>query len=409
MRRLTIDASRVTAPVVGGGVATLTLDPFLQRAATRLLKRAGPLAGAIVLVEAHTGRLLVWAEQGRAGQSARRAATANEAGQSARRAATANEAGQSARRAATANETGKRRDRALAASLAPAASLFKLATTAALLEQKVGPSLSVCISGGEHGIERRHLRAARDPESSCAPFSQALGYSRNAAYAQLATRYLTHDALVAVAHRLGFGEPVPLDVPAPLGTVELPRDPLHFARAAAGFEGSTLSVLGAAHLVQTIALSGQPTRLRVIESAPGYEAPRRRERLPRKLDEPVAYELRRMMELTVHAGTALDAFTSENGRSYLAAIRVAAKTGTLHPSPAAPTTTWFAGFAPSGNPRVVLSVLIQNGPSWRQRAKEVARDMLRVYFARRGARGVTDPFEEPLVPSDADQKTASAE
>ena len=44
----------------------------------------------------------------RAGQSARRAATANEPGQSARRAATANEPGQSARRAATANEPGWR-------------------------------------------------------------------------------------------------------------------------------------------------------------------------------------------------------------------------------------------------------------------------------------------------------------
>ena len=59
---------------------------------------------------------LEWAQAELAGQSARRAATANETGQSARRAATANETGQSARRAATANETGQSARRAATAN-----------------------------------------------------------------------------------------------------------------------------------------------------------------------------------------------------------------------------------------------------------------------------------------------------
>ena len=78
--------------------------------------RSGRYRHAGVREERLTSRAESSAPKVRAGQSARRAATANEAGQSARRAATANEAGQSARRAATANEAGQSARRAATAN-----------------------------------------------------------------------------------------------------------------------------------------------------------------------------------------------------------------------------------------------------------------------------------------------------
>lgn len=103
------------------------------------------------------------------------------------------------------------------------------------------------------------------------------------------------------------------------------------------------------------------------------------------------------MEVTVHSGTSLSAFADAQGSSYLGAIRVAGKTGTLQPSSEAPTTTWFVGFAPSHRPEVVLAVKLDNGKIWRQKANEVARDVLRVWFARRGQRGVSDPFASAVA------------
>jgi cell division protein FtsI/penicillin-binding protein 2 len=77
----------------------------------------------------------------------------------------------------------------------------------------------------------------------------------------------------------------------------------------------------------------------------------------------------------------------------LPGVRVAGKTGTLKPSDSDGAASWFVGFAPSRAPRVAVSVLLDNGPVWRRKAAEVARDVLRSYFAARGARGIETPTE----------------
>jgi cell division protein FtsI/penicillin-binding protein 2 len=45
--------------------------------------------------------------------------------------------------------------------------------------------------------------------------------------------------------------------------------------------------------------------------------------------------------------------------------------------------SWFIGFAPSRQPEIVVSVMLENGPVWRRKAKQVARDFLRGYFQDR--------------------------
>jgi hypothetical protein len=51
----------------------------------------------------------------------------------------------------------------------PAASLFKVVTTTALFEStSISPQDQVCINGGVHGIERRHLEPARGPARNAA-------------------------------------------------------------------------------------------------------------------------------------------------------------------------------------------------------------------------------------------------
>jgi peptidoglycan glycosyltransferase len=350
--------NEITAPVRGGGTATLTLHPELQAAAQRLLEQARPSEGALVLLDARRGRLLA-------------AATFS-----------------------TENATGE----SILTRHVPAASVFKLVTTAALLEKYVDPSKMVCFRGGERSIDESHLAAARGPEARCSPFRNALGYSRNAVFAQLATGILRPNDLLATAKRLGFNGAAPSDLPASVGTLKLPEEKLAFARAAAGFRGSTLSPVGAAHLAYVVAHRGRAARMRIVERAEGFEAPKKRKNLGQVLNESVAVELRRMMEITVHAGTSLEAFTNSQGTSYLGDVRIAGKTGTLQGAGAALTTMWFTGFAPSRRPEVVVTVMLNNGRVWRRKANEVARDMLRVFFARKRQRGVTDPFED-VVPT----------
>ncbi len=335
------------ASLEGGGEAELTLDRELQEATRTLLRRARPVAGAATLIDAETAEVLAMVELGSTPEGS-----------------------------------------LLFDPIAPAASLFKIVTTAALLERShVTPHQEVCYRGGLRKITRSHLEAARGKGTLCSPFAQALGFSRNAVYAQLATQKLMRSDLVEIGEAFGFNHPLPFDATARLGSLEVPYNDLDFARAAAGFIGSRLSVLGAAQLALTVANAGR-VRSISLQSKSAAETP-----LPRRIyGEHTAQWLRRMMEVTVHSGTSLSAFSDERGRSYLGSIRVAGKTGTLKPTSNSPTASWFVGFAPSRKPKVVVSVLLQNPDKWYRKGNQVGRDLLRYYFSHAGARGVKSPL-----------------
>ncbi|MBX3181071.1 MAG: penicillin-binding protein [Polyangiaceae bacterium] len=347
-----------------GSLALLTLDVKLQAGAERLLRRAKPHRGAIVVTSLTSGKVLALAELSRDTSGSGRVALSY---------------------------------------AAPSASLFKIVTAAALLEHgKLAPGRTVCTQGGERRIERQHLEAPKTGAALCAPFGAALGHSRNAVFAQLATRHLMRDQLAAMAERLGFDQPLAFDQPAQMGHAELPYGDLEFARAAAGFGETSLTPIGAAHLVSLVAQRGRASELLLVERAGDYQAPAKLQLGEQRIHRETARLLTRMMEVTVSGGTSLEAFSRPDGKSHLPNIRVAGKTGTLA-GKGGQTTSWFAGFAPSRAPQVVVSVLLVNDVVWHFKANEVARDVLRLVFANRA--GVTDPF----APEAERRLTASAE
>jgi peptidoglycan glycosyltransferase len=345
-----------------------TLDPALQRAAEKLLRQAKPVEGAIVALDPKTGRVLTWGAITSSGTSLE----------------------------------------VITQARLPAASLFKVVTTTALFETThVTPQDQVCINGGVHGIERRHLEPARGPGSECGRFAWALGHSKNAVFAQLATRLLTRDDLLKTAERLGFNAKLSLDdgeVQAELGKLTVPYNDLDFARAAAGFQGSSLSPIGAAYLMTLIARGGEPVPLRLHDAVTEDENESDSEpetpttRPPAPFSPRTAQRLTRMLEVTVETGTSRGAFTDADGKRYLPGIRVAGKTGTLRPDAGQDSmTSWFVGFAPSRNPEIVVSVMLVNGHTYRRKANALARDLLRTYFHAHGhTQSVTDPFAETL-------------
>jgi penicillin-binding protein A len=333
--------TRARVPEPPAARARSSLDPELQALARRLLAAARPVLGGLVAVHAPSGRILASQEYHRAGHGGH----------------------------------------PLTQAITPAASLFKIVTTVALLERSpVRPGSRVCIDGGQHAIGRTHLTPPRPGSKvSCRPFGEALGFSRNAVFSQLATEHLLHRDLLAVAERLGFNRPLPFDTKAEMGTLVVPYNDLEFARTAVGFRGSKLSVLGAARLAHLIANGGSAPRLTLHAD----DAARDADAGAPVMQESTARRLRGMLEVTTHSGTSVDAFSDPDGKSYLGAIRVAGKTGTLQPASAEATASWFIGFAPSRKPEIVVSVMLENGAVWRRKAKEVARDFLRAYFQDR--------------------------
>lgn len=326
-----------TARSSSGEVIELGLDRELQSKLERILLRAKPIAGAATLVDARTGQVLA------------------------------------------AHEMGKSKGSLLFDPIAPAASVFKVVTTAALYESTdVTPMTKVCTAGGLRGIGREHLAPARGRDAICGKFAYALGVSRNAAYAQLATTRLMRSDLVGVADKIGFGHSLLLDMPGRVGTLKVPYNDLAFARTAAGFQSSRLSVFGGAQLAMAISNGGM--------TRPMHFAQEGTKKGTRILSARTARRLRDAMEVTIHSGTARSSFVADNGRSTVGPVQVAGKTGTLKPNAKAPTASWFIGFAPSENPRVVVSVLLQNPDKWHRRGHEVGRDLIKAYLGKLGIR-----------------------
>ncbi len=111
----------------------------------------------------------------------------------------------------------------------------------------------------------------------------------------------------------------------------------------------------------------------------------------RAIKPETAAEVSRMMLQTVSNGSAYKSFHDEQGAAYLPGVNVAGKTGTLTDHKNNRHYTWFVGFAPAEAPEVAFSTLVVNTPTWQIKAPQLAREVLRAYFAKQNKPGITAP------------------
>lgn len=345
------------AQMENGGHAELTLDPRLQEAAEETLDTFQVPYGAAVVLSIPDGRVLALAG-----------------------------------RSAAAPELGP--EELALHPWAPAASVFKIVSAAALVsEGGLTAESRICYHGGVSSVLADNLIDMPRIDRACATLGYGLGKSQNAILAKLASRHLTPDGLQRVARALGFGKDIPFEVPVEPSQLDMPDDQLEFARAAAGFWHSTLSPLHGALLAAAIGNHGEMPSPRIVERALGSEGqplslPVTRARTV--MPPAVAREVGQMMELTTRIGTARATFNDRRGRPVLP-VSVAGKTGTL----SAETDkgylgySWFVGYAPADRPQIAFAVALGNKATWRIKATYVARRLVTEYLA--GSRETRPP------------------
>lgn len=335
---------RFVAPY-GTGRAVLTLSAELQEQLTRNLAQNAVPWGVTVLIEPATGRVLAMAEHSRANPGMTGLAVR---------------------------------------ALAPAASVFKMVTAAALLEHGVSPGEEVCFHGGSHRLDPRLL--ADDPrrDRRCTTLEQAFSKSTNVVFAKLADRGLDGPDLRQEASRFLFNVPIPFAQVVEPSLARIDDDAFQLANTAAGFGPVRLSPIHAALLAAIVANGGvfvPPVLVDEVQDAPAPPATE-----PwRVVDGNVAAALAEMMRGTVTDGTARRAFRRTT--SALRDVQVAGKTGSLSDKDPYRDYSWFIGFAPADAPQVAVATVIANDCKWRVRAPAVARDALEAYFRSTLARG----------------------
>ncbi len=348
--RLDLRPERVTTPLPDGREAVLTLDPDVQRAAMSTMRKYRiPEAGA-VLMDVKTGNLIAYASYVNEGDKF---------------------------------DVNTRAE-------APAASVFKIVTASALVE-KAGLTAETqqCYHGGRSRIAADELKDDPKRDKWCATLAIAVGRSLNVVIARLAQKHLTPEEETAMGGAYGFGAPVPFAVPNEAPRIDIPDDPLEFARSAAGFWHTSLSPLAAVVLAQTVANHGIALEPRIVSAVyKGKKEIWKDDAGPRVLRHVIkpetAAEVTKMMEQTVANGSAFKSFHDHRGRPYIPGVVIAGKTGTLNRDKANRLYTWFIGFAPADKPEVAVAALAVNTPTWRIKGPVLAREVLRAYFVKKG-------------------------
>jgi penicillin-binding protein A len=359
LTRIDLHPRRVTAPLADDQVAVLNLDADLQRSALAVMKRYTLPEAGVVVTDVKTGRVLVYASHINQGPTFDFNARAE----------------------------------------APAASVFKVVTGAALVEMAgLKADTEQCYHGGRSFIAKDELVDDPARDKWCASLGAAMGRSLNVVFGRLASKHLSVEQLTTMGGALGFGAPVPFEAVNEASRIALPEtDPVEFARSAAGFWHSSMSPLAGAVLAQTVANGGIALQPRIVKEtldAEGnveYRAPVEPQVMRRAIKPETATELTRMMVQTTLAGSARKSFFDAKGGAFLPDIVVAGKTGTLTRQKENRHYTWFVGFAPADAPEVAISALVVNTPVWRIKGPDLARDVLRAYFAKQGRKGVTSP------------------
>jgi membrane peptidoglycan carboxypeptidase len=373
--KITRDGDHYVAPLADGRKAILTLDPDLQELAEKLLDESRAPKGAIVVM-APDGAILALA--GRKTEEPK------------------------------GSRTGTFDWRLATEVWAPAASIFKLVTASALVKAGVDPDAKVCYHGGLRSVLEHNLQDDKR-DNRCESLSYGVAHSQNAILGKLAFQKLGPTTLEAEAKAFGWIDPL-AGLKGAFGELELPQEQtVELARAAAGFKGARLSVMGGALLTATFANAGEQPTPRLVASIDGkpVAAPAMR----RAITAEQAAAVARMMAGTCNDGSAAKTFARKRAGS-AAKVSVAGKTGTLTEPSSQRFYTWFTGFAPSrpvvfppeatkdghepAQPRkIAFGVLVVNDPKWTIKANVLAREVLRAYFAAQKVPGVTSPRSQP--------------
>ncbi|MFL5749615.1 MAG: peptidoglycan D,D-transpeptidase FtsI family protein [Chloroflexota bacterium] len=198
------------------------------------------------------------------------------------------------------------------------------------------------------------------------------------------------DNLAKFAARMGFGAPIPFDLPTAPSQVTTGDgnepggfiDDTELANASYGQARTVVTPLQMALVAATVANDGELMRPHLVTSLAGKEGPREisPESLGRVISPADANAITNAMVQAVE-GDLGSQFTSG---AAVKGITTAGKSGTAELGGKGEPHSWFIGFAPAQNPRVAIAVLVERGGRGGARAAPLAGSLMSAYFKEFG-------------------------
>ena len=332
---------RYVTGLPSGELANLTLDVRLQQYVAELVRRAQAPHIAIVAMNPSNGRILAYASK------------------------------------------SKIKDLITHAGF-PAASLFKVVTSAAALERSsLEPDSLIPFRGGTYELDRWNYAPDPRRDRRLMTLTEALGKSCNPVFGRVALSYLSSPILQFYANAFGFNKTLGFDAPLEISSAAISNDSFERSRAGAGFGEVFISPVHAAALMSGIANRGVMPRPSLIESfsaADGKKMIAVDPRMEQRMITPAtAARLMRMMVSSTTKGTSRRDFMGKKA-PILGSLLVAAKTGTLSGKNPVGLNHWFIAAAPVSSPRIAIAIISVNPRNSSARPGRLGRQIIQNFL-----------------------------
>jgi penicillin-binding protein A len=194
------------------------------------------------------------------------------------------------------------------------------------------------------------------------------------------------DGLVDYAARLGFGAPLPFDLPTAVSQVTNASgdgpggflDDVELANAAYGQAETFVTPLQMALVAATVANDGVLMRPRLVTATTGKGGTR----------EHGPQTIRRVID-AVHARAINEAMVAavegDLGRRFTTGAKIrgvttAGKSGTAELGGSGEPHSWFIGFAPAEAPRIAIAIIVEQAGRGAEVAAPMAGDLMTAYL-----------------------------
>jgi cell division protein FtsI/penicillin-binding protein 2 len=341
------DDSRQPGHTPVHGIVEYAFDPKLQEQMESEIRSYGPDYGAFVALDAKTGRILSMVSYSK--------------------------------------NPAIKENLALRATF-PSASVFKVVTAAAAIEeQKFNANTVISFTGQNHTLYRHNVFAKKTNRwTRYSTLKEAFAKSINTVFGKIGAYNLQPEQLRLYADRFGFNRTIASDVPFQQGRAPVSNDPWEIAETASGYtRDNTMSPLQGALIASAIVNDGvmmEPYLVQAVyqpDGTPMYAA--QPTVSSNAVDPATAREIRTLMRETVINGTCRHSFRGfHKGECTL--VDVGGKTGTLSGMSPPGRYDWFVGYADNGNQKLAFASLTIHTKFWRVKSSVLARKAIETYF-----------------------------
>jgi cell division protein FtsI/penicillin-binding protein 2 len=326
-----------------------TFDPGIQSTAEDLLAQYKPDLGVIVVMDATTGQILSMAGENRGFEV---------------------------------------EDESLGSRTFPSASVFKVVTAAAAIEeQKANPYTLIPYSGRDHTLYKSQLKDHVGGWRRISSLKDAFAKSINTVFGRIGVFSVGKEPLKTFSSKFGYDESIPAEFPISMSHSANPEDSFELAEMASGYtQNNVMSPIHGAMIAAAVANDGvmmQPYFMNAAYLKSGKAIYHATPAVFSKVMTPeTASEMRTMMKETVTAGTSRKVFRGFF-KGKFSDLEVGGKTGHLTDRKLNGGIDWFVGFAQSHGRKIAVSVLTMHKKYWTVKSAYLARRAFETAFAPR--------------------------